>query len=147
MRVYALCGDEGENTKMTKLCPLQQGLRPCVSECAWYDTLNLCCEVKMITDSLNDIAIDKDWIGLDENLIKLDFSRARGCWDLSTGGAGLIFRLVYVKYPRLSWYWRAVLHPRELFHGVAAVDCRDGPGGEPILPQHLHDAGRRRFFT
>ena len=34
---------------MTKLCPLQQGLRPCVSECAWYDTLNLCCEVKMIT--------------------------------------------------------------------------------------------------
>jgi hypothetical protein len=56
MRVYALCGDEGENTKMTKLCPLQQGLRPCVSECAWYDTLNLCCEVKMITDSLNDIA-------------------------------------------------------------------------------------------
>ena len=59
----------------------------------------------------------------------------------------MIFRLVYVKYPRLPRNRRAVLNPRQLFHGVVAVDCHDCARDEAFPVQAYNEGGCRYFLV
>lgn len=39
-----------------RYCPLQQGMAPCTTACAWYDAMHGCCELVSISDTLLDIS-------------------------------------------------------------------------------------------
>ena len=56
-------------------------------------------------------------------------------------------RQVYVEYPRPPQHRRAVLNPRQLFHGVVAVDCHDCAGDEAFPVQAYNERGCRYFLV